>query len=126
MALSAQGDQEGDDCAGGAPGRGDTPVQGDSDEGPGAAGLGPDTEDPEGQSPPGNLPSSPNIGEMCPSLLSFWKERAGSVAGVLAGGLAAEQGCGPGPDTEQLGVSLRCVCESSPLPPRAPRLREVT
>ncbi|XP_044122399.1 pre-B-cell leukemia transcription factor-interacting protein 1 isoform X3 [Neovison vison] len=59
--TAAEGDQEGDDCAGGAPGRGDTPVQGDSDEGPGAAGLGPDTEDPEGQSPPGNLPSSPNI-----------------------------------------------------------------
>ncbi|XP_022346794.1 pre-B-cell leukemia transcription factor-interacting protein 1 isoform X2 [Enhydra lutris kenyoni] len=57
----AEGDLEGDGCAGGASGLGDTPVQGDSDEGPGVAGLGLDTEDPEGQSPPGNLPSSPNI-----------------------------------------------------------------
>ncbi|XP_032173300.1 pre-B-cell leukemia transcription factor-interacting protein 1 isoform X3 [Mustela erminea] len=57
----AEGDQEGDGCAGGPPGLGDTLVQGDSDEGPGVAGLGLDTEDPEGQSPPGNLPSLPNI-----------------------------------------------------------------
>ncbi|XP_032173299.1 pre-B-cell leukemia transcription factor-interacting protein 1 isoform X2 [Mustela erminea] len=53
--------EEGDGCAGGPPGLGDTLVQGDSDEGPGVAGLGLDTEDPEGQSPPGNLPSLPNI-----------------------------------------------------------------
>ncbi|XP_059269821.1 pre-B-cell leukemia transcription factor-interacting protein 1 isoform X3 [Mustela nigripes] len=59
--TAAEGDQEGDGCAGGPPGLGDTPVQGDSDEGPGVAGLGLDTEDSEGQSPPGNLPSSPNI-----------------------------------------------------------------
>ncbi|XP_045838190.1 pre-B-cell leukemia transcription factor-interacting protein 1 [Meles meles] len=59
--TAAEGDLEGDGCAGGPPGLGDTPVQGDSDEGPGVAGLGLDTEDPEGQSPPGNLPSSPNI-----------------------------------------------------------------
>ncbi|XP_032700994.1 pre-B-cell leukemia transcription factor-interacting protein 1 isoform X3 [Lontra canadensis] len=59
--TSAEGDLEGDGCARGPPGLGDTPVQGDSDEGPGVAGLGLDTEDPEGQSPPGNLPSSPNI-----------------------------------------------------------------
>ncbi|XP_047561572.1 pre-B-cell leukemia transcription factor-interacting protein 1 isoform X2 [Lutra lutra] len=57
----AEGDLEGDGCAGGPPGLGDTLVQGDSDEVPGVAGLGLDTEDPEGQSPPGNLPSSPNI-----------------------------------------------------------------
>lgn len=119
MAVSAQGDLEGDGCAGGPPGPGDTRVQGDSDEAPGAAGLGPDTEDAEGQSPPGSLPSLPNAGEMCPSLLSFWKEWGTecllpSMAGVRALALSG------------LGVSLRCVSESSPLPPRTPRLGEVT
>ncbi|XP_077934724.1 pre-B-cell leukemia transcription factor-interacting protein 1 isoform X2 [Halichoerus grypus] len=58
--TEAKGDLEGDGCAGGPPGPGDTRVQGDSDEAPGAAGLGPDTEDAEGQSPPGSLPSLPN------------------------------------------------------------------
>ncbi|XP_027946039.1 pre-B-cell leukemia transcription factor-interacting protein 1 isoform X1 [Eumetopias jubatus] len=58
--TEAEGDLEGDGCAGGPPGPGDTLVQGDSDEAPAAAGLGPDTEDAEGQSPPGSLPSLPN------------------------------------------------------------------
>ncbi|XP_025714482.1 pre-B-cell leukemia transcription factor-interacting protein 1 isoform X1 [Callorhinus ursinus] len=58
--TEAEGDLEGDGCAGGPPGPGDTLVQGDSDEAPAAAGLGPDTEDAEGQSPPGSLPSLPS------------------------------------------------------------------
>ncbi|XP_064449713.1 pre-B-cell leukemia transcription factor-interacting protein 1 isoform X3 [Mirounga angustirostris] len=58
--TEAKGDVEGDGCAAGPPGPEDTLVQGDSDEAPGAAGLGLDTEDVEGQSPPGSLPSLPN------------------------------------------------------------------
>ncbi|XP_021537678.1 pre-B-cell leukemia transcription factor-interacting protein 1 isoform X2 [Neomonachus schauinslandi] len=58
--TEAKGDVEGNGCAAGPPGPGDTLVQGDSDEAPGAAGLGPDTEDAEGQSPPGSLPSLPS------------------------------------------------------------------
>lgn len=79
MAVSAQDDLEGNGCTGGPLGPGDTLVQGDSDEASVAAGLGPDTEDPEDQSPPGSLPSSPSAGEMCPSLFSFWKERGPSA-----------------------------------------------
>lgn len=75
MAVSAQDDLEGHGCAGGPLGLGDTLVQGDSDEALVAAGLGPDTEDPEDQSPQGSLPSSPSAGEMRPSLFSFRKER---------------------------------------------------
>lgn len=125
MAVSAQGDLEGDGCAGGPPGLGDTPVQGDSDEGPGVAGLGLDTEDPEGQSPPGNLPSSPNIGEVP---LFYSPSGRNWVSTDRLGGRSARcrAWLWPGPGSEQLGVSLRCVRESSALPPRTPRLREVT
>ncbi|XP_011227306.2 pre-B-cell leukemia transcription factor-interacting protein 1 isoform X2 [Ailuropoda melanoleuca] len=58
--TEAEDDLEGHGCAGGPLGLGDTLVQGDSDEALVAAGLGPDTEDPEDQSPQGSLPSSPS------------------------------------------------------------------
>ncbi|XP_045640085.1 pre-B-cell leukemia transcription factor-interacting protein 1 isoform X1 [Ursus americanus] len=58
--TEAEDDLEGNGCTGGPLGPGDTLVQGDSDEASVAAGLGPDTEDPEDQSPPGSLPSSPS------------------------------------------------------------------
>ncbi|KAM8949307.1 pre-B-cell leukemia transcription factor-interacting protein 1 isoform 1-T2 [Lycaon pictus] len=51
---------EDDGCTREPSGLGDTLVQGDAEEAPVVAGLGPDTEDLEGQSPPQSQPSSPD------------------------------------------------------------------
>uniref|UniRef100_A0A2K5WY42 PBX homeobox interacting protein 1 n=1 Tax=Macaca fascicularis TaxID=9541 RepID=A0A2K5WY42_MACFA len=50
---------EDDVCGVESPGPGDTVVQGDLQETTVVTGLGPDTQDLEGQSPPQNLPSTP-------------------------------------------------------------------
>lgn len=66
MAVSAQAVLEDDGCTREPSGLGDTLVQGDAEEAPVVAGLGPDTEDLEGQSPPQSQPSSPDACENHP------------------------------------------------------------
>uniref|UniRef100_A0A2I3RJN4 PBX homeobox interacting protein 1 n=1 Tax=Pan troglodytes TaxID=9598 RepID=A0A2I3RJN4_PANTR len=57
--TEVKGTLEGDVCGVEPPGPGDTVVQGDLQETTVVTGLGPDTQDLEGQSPPQSLPSTP-------------------------------------------------------------------
>lgn len=67
--LCLQQDVPGGDGRGVAsPGPGDAVAQGDVEETPVLADLAPDTQDPEGQSPPQSLPSSTGAGESPPFL----------------------------------------------------------
>uniref|UniRef100_A0A2R9C9G4 PBX homeobox interacting protein 1 n=1 Tax=Pan paniscus TaxID=9597 RepID=A0A2R9C9G4_PANPA len=61
--TEVKGTLEGDVCGVEPPGPGDTVVQGDLQETTVVTGLGPDTQDLEGQSPPQSLPSTPKAGE---------------------------------------------------------------